>query len=83
MHRVRIPFAGLTKFIEAVFEIEEKDRKKIEERFGQGVLASNLVAFKRDFSGILYWKIDYNEKIAVQRIVSDLHLANGSNNLVI
>lgn len=62
------------RFIETVFELEEEDKKLIEERFGKNVLVSNFVVFKRDYGGTISYIIEYNEKAAVQKTVSGLSL---------
>ena len=64
--------------VRATFKIEPDDRTILEERFGKGVLKSDIVALSRQYDGKRIFEFDADEKAVVASILAGAALPKGT-----
>lgn len=68
-HRLRGLKLEEEKPVSATFELGEKDKEKIKEKYGIYLLSNDRITLSRNYAGTLFYTIDVEEKKFVQNII--------------
>ena len=66
--------------VRATFSVEDNDRSALEERFGKGVLKSDLITLCRSYGGTVYYGYEADEKKAVAHVIKNADLPGEAKN---
>jgi len=69
-HRLKGIKLEKVKPISAVYELEEKDKKLITDRYGFGFLSNDKLTLSKDYSGTLYYSIAIDEQKFIKQFLS-------------